>query len=137
GRRAEGPALEAAEVGRQIADPPTRGARRPLDRSEEPAHHPHAGVLQERERLGQQPRVEHDVLEIGAGAERLEEAHRLARDEAAEQRVAWPDEPSGGLEIELLRLGLHGPEWPLALRASRPRARPGVRSPAPTRATGR
>jgi hypothetical protein len=42
--------------------------------------------------------VEDDVDEVGTRAKRFEEAHRLARDEAAEHGIARADEPRRGLE---------------------------------------
>ena len=83
------------EVGGQIADTRTGGARHPLDRPEEPAHDSDPGVLQQRERPDQQPGVQDHVLQITTGAKGIEEAHRLACDEAAEHGISWSDEPSG------------------------------------------
>jgi len=122
---AQAEALEAAEVRRLIGDAPSRGARRALDRAEKTAHHAHRRILQERIGPEQQPRVEHHVLEVGARTERLEEARRLACDEAACERVARPDETRRGVEVQPLPLrGRHRHRsYPLhAARGTAPRA---------------
>jgi hypothetical protein len=97
-------ALEPVEVAWEIGHTRSGGARHALDRAEEAAHDPRARVLQERVGLLQEPRVEDDVLEIGAHAERIQEPGRLPGGEAARERVARAYERRRVCELEALRL---------------------------------
>ena len=104
--------LQTVEVGGQIADAHAGRARHPLDRSEEAAHHPYARVLQQRVGPEEQARVEHDVLEVRALAQRFEKPHGLACGETGDHGIAGVDEPYGGCGVEPRGLGHGHPSTP-------------------------
>ena len=71
------------EVAGQELDARSGGAGHALDRSEESRPHPDLRVLEQGVRRGEQARHEEHVVEVGACAERIEDALRLPADEPA------------------------------------------------------
>jgi hypothetical protein len=89
------------QVRRQEAHPATGGPRHALHRAEEPAHHPHTGIAQERVGPPEHAAVENYVLEVAALADRFEQRDRLPCDETAEQNVTRPNQRRRGGRVEL------------------------------------